>query len=100
MVSSLKVLFFGGGKNFDEEREGKSPSSLIVMDLSEGNFKSQWRRGLALCFQKPNANVISNKLSAIVRSHDPDPKAVGVTVTRYFGVDYKIMIFSVNVGVF
>ena len=73
------------GVNSLKEVAKLAPSAL---DISSGDFTSYWRHRLAVCLQKENANIIHDKVAAIVGRSPLDPNSISSIEARHCSIDF------------
>ena len=68
----------------------KEAASLApaAMDVSYGDFANYWLCRLAVCLQKGNADMIQNKIAAIIGQTPIDPNSINNIETRHYSIDF------------
>ena len=62
----------------------------LSLGVSTSDIRTEWRRRLAMCFQKENATFNQKKTFSIIPRSRPDPNPVITmcTTVRRFGIDF------------
>ena len=59
-----------------------------AMDMSYNDFANYWHRRLAVCLQKGNADMIHNKIAAIIGPTPIDSNSINNIKTRHYSFDF------------
>ena len=84
---ALEVYGCWGAESVNTLKEAASlaPAALA---MSYGDFANYWRRRLAVCLQKGNADMIHNKIAAIIGQTPIDPNSINNIEGRHYSIDF------------
>ncbi len=84
---ALEVFVCWGAESVNTLKEAASLAPA-ALDMSYSNFANYWRRQLAVCLQKGNADMIHNKVAAIIGQTPIDPNSINSIEARHYSIDF------------
>ena len=76
------MFSYWGAESINTLKEAASLAPA-AQGMSYGDFANYWRRQLAVCLQKGNANMIHNKVAAIIAQTPVDPNSINNIEARH-----------------